>query len=398
MASTTVDLLDVDVLSTVLSFLHWTDVLNARVSRKWKSAAAMSPVKELNVKKPQIAVNLERISTALPGLDTLRFDFFFASSEQFYFIEGEDAESGLQLENLDDAPPALVNLAPIQNFSRLQHLALRHTRLNGSYPYLFQLQNLRTLDLLLNRWLKWDLEMLSGLPNLRKLHCRRNAMLTGDLRSVRVLRRTLEDLDIHLCVKVTGSFNELFDFDRLERLDLADTRVTGDIRNIGPSDFKSLKQLELGDGIYGGGNLQSIHEAAEIMSARYTLKKRTPELFQNRRWWLSDDSPEHYTSNAHRSRAPPFYVEFVKAGPRLGWRWTNCVVGGACETYWLDAEPELSSSEDYQDYLEELDGVNRCVYFYRGFLTPPTPEEYKQRYAELPFEQASVQFYRYKSV
>ena len=33
---------------------------------------------------------------------------------------------------------------------------------------------------------------------------------------------------------------------------------------------------------------------------------------------------------------PSFYVEYVVAGSRIGWRWTNAVSGGLCETVWLE--------------------------------------------------------------
>lgn len=59
-------------------------------------------------------------------------------------------------------------------------------------------------------------------------------------------------------------------------------------------------------------------------------------------------------------------VEFVSAGPRLGWRWTNAVRGGSCETIWLDLAPH-PSDRDYDDYHTELKAVNEMLAFSEVF-------------------------------
>ena len=74
-------------------------------------------------------------------------------------------------------------------------------------------------------------------------------------------------------------------------------------------------------------------------------------------------------------------VEFVKAGSRLGWRWTNCKRGGACETQWLDPEPN-STDEGYEKYLQELKHTKNVVIF-RGFKRPPNRQEHVQRIADV---------------
>jgi len=58
---------------------------------------------------------------------------------------------------------------------------------------------------------------------------------------------------------------------------------------------------------------------------------------------LSLDSPERNDNDVHHSRKMPAHVEFVQAGSRLWWRWTNCVSGGACETNWLDPNDTLKN-------------------------------------------------------
>ena len=44
---------------------------------------------------------------------------------------------------------------------------------------------------------------------------------------------------------------------------------------------------------------------------------------------------------------------------------------------WLDAEPDRVSS-DYEEYIEELQEIERSVRMYRGFHQPPTEEEYQR--------------------
>ena len=80
--------------------------------------------------------------------------------------------------------------------------------------------------------------------------------------------------------------------------------------------------------------MDNISDAEEFMAARYLLKKRCWTLFVNRCWRLGGNLPEFYCYVGHHTREPPFMVEFVEAGPRIGWRWTNAVSGGSCETIW----------------------------------------------------------------
>jgi hypothetical protein len=85
---------------------------------------------------------------------------------------------------------------------------------------------------------------------------------------------------------------DVSDFPRLEILQVNGTKVTGDIREIGRDDFKSLEELDLGEGVYGGGCLMAIQDAPSIMFARYQLLKRMPGLFTKKRWSLTRDSTD----------------------------------------------------------------------------------------------------------
>lgn len=285
----------------------------------------------------------------------------------------------------DEAP---VSIRPIAKFQQLRILSLRRMPLHGHYDFLFNFPELRTLDLSYTGTLKWDLTMLKGLPKLEKLVCSQSTELTGDLKSLRVLINSLSEIFLAGCDHVDGSLMTLADFPKLQKIDLTGTKVTGDIRDIGPHDFISIKEMNLSDNIHGGGALMTIEDAPAIMLARYNLKKRNPRLFHSRYWYLSHLSPQYYDHHycGHSSRKPPLRVEFVKAGSRLGWRWTNGVKGGSCETQWLDPEPN-STDEGYKKYLQELKhSIHNDVDIYRGFKSPPNRQEHGQRCTEVPLD------------
>eukprot|EP00984_Skeletonema_dohrnii_P033277 scaffold29298_cov152-Skeletonema_dohrnii-CCMP3373.AAC.10 len=104
----------------------------------------------------------------------------------------------------------------------LRALEVRETRniyrmLNGRYPVLFNFPMLQRLKLSYCLFLKWDLDMLSGSPLLRELKLYTQPGLTGDLKSLRVMKNTLEKVDIQYCHKIHGNFMELADFPRLKK-------------------------------------------------------------------------------------------------------------------------------------------------------------------------------------
>jgi len=374
-----IELLGTDLLSTIFSFLGWAEVLNTRVCNScWREAAIVTPVAEIWIRKKEIARDLSWISRALPNTQAFKI-----ASDEIKFQHGEDSAWSEMIAG--DFQESRVDLSHIQNFRCLRHLVLQ-IDLNGKYPFIFQFEHLQRLDLRGNCRLKWDLEMLSGLPNLQTLYCAQNHSLTGDIASVRILSSTLTELKVCHCPYVTGKMENLYDLPLLETLDIDGTKVTGDIRTIGPTDFISLKELGLGDNVYGGGSIKRIDEAPSSMLVRRQLMKRSPDIFKQKRWRLDNESPERYRIQGHHSRVPPFWVEFVKIGPRVGWRWTNAVCGGCCEIRWLDPEPN-PLDDCYEDYLKKLEDINhREVGFFRGFIAPPTQEEHAKRAAEVPLE------------
>ena len=114
-----------------------------------------------------------------------------------------------------------------------------------------------------------DLDMLSGIPRLKKLSCDGNRMLTGSLRSVATycsklaelcltdcplisgslhdlgdLCHTLTSLYLEDCTEVTGALSSLRDFVHFIWMWLGNTKVVFDVHNLSPGDFPWLVKLE----------------------------------------------------------------------------------------------------------------------------------------------------------
>jgi hypothetical protein len=399
--ATSIEILGTDELSLILGFLHWKDILKARVNQQWRDAVKITlvPISIINfspfinaqpeffIKNRDYGEALSWICNALPMLQCVHCDFSLRCTYNFEVCRGEFSN----MEYFGEKAP--VSIRPIAKLQQLRRLSLRRMGLHGQYPFLFNFPELRTLDVSGIACLKWDLTMLKGLPKLEKLACSQSTELTGDLKSLRVIMNSLSEICLRGCERVGGSLMTLADFPKLQKIDLTGTKVTGDIRDIGPNDFISIKEMNLSDTIHGGGNFVTIEDAPEIMLAHHNLKKRHPSLIQSRYWFLSYNSPQRYDYAGHSSRQPPLRVEFVKAGSRLGWRWTNGVKGGSCETQWLDPEPN-STDEGYEKYLQELKhSINNDVDIFRGFnKSPPNQQEHMRRCAEVPLDPSLSNF------
>ena len=378
--------LGVDEISSILGFLTWKDILRARVCKKWRDAARLTvvppsrnivdencwkDVPDLYVRNRGAALALEWLSDALPGMNAINFDFALAETEDNYEI----AEGGGVL----DENARLIDLSVLSQFHGLQHLFLNETHFIGRMPFLFHFQHLKTLELVWNPGLQWDLDMLSGLPNLERLLAAHNYSLTGNIRSMRGLRETLVCFDVYRCNEIEGNLHDLADFPKLEELNLFGTKVAGDIREIGSTDFTAVKNVQLPSGVYGGDDyFRRVGDASAVMYARCAWKKRNPSLFTDRQWSLSIESPDFHTvmNIGDACRIPPYVAEIVQAGPRLGWRWTNSQNSSSCEVNWFDPEPQKGDA-GYDDYLRELESIEQEVHFFRGFSKPPTRDQYQ---------------------
>jgi hypothetical protein len=393
---------DADLLSNVFGYLHWKDILRARICVKWRQAARLTdvpesmsddivPTPELYVKNREFAKALSWLANdALPKIPSVNILFNVYTTKPFEIAEGYGSGQPASHQRSTTAGP--VDLSHIANFRHLRKLSICGASLRGSYPYMFDFPNLTTLEFVDVGDLVWDLEMLRGVPNLEKLTAVRNNHLTGNLDSIRVVRKTLVKLCLTMCYKVGGDLMDLRDFPRLKEICLIDcNRIGGDIRHIRTGDFLSVESFgRLPDSIFGGSYLPSIAATPAIMQSWYILKKQNPRILSSSgnglcRLSLSILSTERYSNDVKPQRDMPSTVEFVSAGTRLGWRWTNCCSGGSCETIWLDPAPN-PFDEGYDLYLREIQKLNGDVGFYKGLFAPPTQEEHLRRNEAMPFE------------
>ena len=287
------------------------------------------------------------------------------------YNDGEDPDNG---EDSDEEMSAITDdrivhdIGIISNFGKLQILDINDAGLNGRYPVLFNFPFLQKLSFCQCHYLKWDLEMLAGLPLLKELECWDNCDLTGNINSLRVLKDTLEKVMIGGSHNVEGNLMDLADFPHLKILHLNEVAVTGDIRDIGENDFSSLEELDLPKGVYGGNKyeFQRISDGPDIIKAAYLFEKQRPKLLDlgmttfhatDPPPWhakLSEDSPDRYESAEEDDpfwrKKPPFSIRFVQAGSRIGYRWAcpyyrhGCLgFIKPCEVNWLDPEPDRES-------------------------------------------------------
>jgi hypothetical protein len=229
--------------------------------------------------------------------------------------------------------------------------------------------------------------MLAGFPALKVLECEYNHYMTGNINSLGVLKDTLVKVTITGCDKVVGNFMDLADFPRLRELDLNCITMKGDIRDIGSNDFPMLEQLTLPKGVYGGRGyeLQRTSDGTNVVRSVYLLKKQRPALkLEDWHCVLSEDSPDWYENTGDDVDTPPFYIRFVEAGSRTGYRWETGHNRNPCEVNWLDPAPDVfRESSVYAKYIEDLQKINSRVNMFKGFHQPPTEEEYNRLVEEL---------------
>jgi hypothetical protein len=407
----TLDDLSVDLLADIFGFLDGPkDIMCKRqVCRKWEEAVRKTivPLSEFCVNSLAKFDAMRVMTEALLNLQRIKLG---PLGEGHKYGAGQDPDEA-QAAETETAHYTTHDIEIISNFSKLRVLTIdardyyiqsselgfetpfrpNGSVLNGRYPFLFNsFPLLQKLSIFECENLKWDLEMLAGLPMLKELDCVStewlsgiNKCMTGNISSLRVLKDTLEKVSIIGCENVEGNLMDLADFPQLKELDLGGTAVTGDIRDIGERDFSSLEHLNLPDSVYGGNGylFQRISDAPDVARAVYLLKKQRPALKMKQYWCgaLSPDSPDWYESvddDYYGDETPPFYISYVEAGSRLGYRWTTRQ-GTLCEINWLDPEPDEESS-DYAKYIIYLQMLNAPLQWsrYRGFHQPPTEEEY----------------------
>ncbi len=372
-----------DILANILGFLLPRDIMNARVNRKMREVAKITivpPTYELVVDSVERYNAMSVMATALPNLPKIILGDLESAIK---YVDGEDPDEELASRT---ASRTAHDIGIISNFTKLRELQIMSSffrQLNGRYPCLFNFPLLQMLSIdgrFSSNRLKFDLEMLSGLPSLKVFDCGLQKHLTGNLNSLRVLKDTLEYVCIESSGPVKGNFMDLADFPHLEVLDLRDTAVTGDIRDIGEKDFPSLKLLALPKGVNGGigREFQHISDAQDVVRIPYLFQKQRPEIVL-KDWYAmlsSNDFPDMYEVESYDIEYAPISIALVRAGTRLGYQWTTSSED-SCEVNWLDPEPDRESA-DHRIYMEELQEIEGQVTTFKGFHQPPTQEEFER--------------------
>jgi hypothetical protein len=375
------DDLGVDVFMKIYEFLGPIDIMPSRLNNKMREAAKntiFSPT-DFYVNSVVKYNAMAAMTRALPNLQQTKLGSLLYLDRGHKYVDGEDPdEDGAAITANDIAHEIDI----ISNFSKLRRLELFDAPLNGRYPVLFNFPVLHLLAISHYDYLKWDLEMLEGLPSLKELYCDSNDNLTGNINSLRVLKDTLAKVSIIYCPNVEGDFMDLADFPYLTKLHLIETAVTGDIREVGDQDFSALIDLYLPYTVYGGRGheFQRISDTYDVISTIYSIKKQRPTVLKGWYGKLSGDSTDWYNGSIDDEDTPPLFIAFVQAGSRVGYRWET-ENGDPCEVDWLDPEPGKESS-DYEQYVEELHEIEQPVDMYRGFHQPPTEEEYYRLWEE----------------
>jgi hypothetical protein len=383
-AAMSFDKLSGDVMAIIFGFLHPNDIMRSRLNKKMRDAATktMVPPTKFVVDSVRSYNAMRAMTTALPNLQQIKLKD--VGLRVIKYTDGEDPD---EHEAARTANRTTHDIDIISNFRKLRILELYIALLNGRYPVLFNFPLLQKLTIYCTH-LKWDLEMLAGMPVLKALNCYCNDCLTGNISSLRVLKDTLEKVRIDTCKRVEGNFMDLADFPHLKVLTLDDTTaVRGDIRDIRDIDFPKLELFTLPKTVYGGRGyeFQRISDGPDVIRTLYLFKQHRPTILMPL-WFavLSTESPDRYNYDGDdddyydydNDETPPFYIHFVEAGSRVGYRWET-LNNNPCEVNWLDPEPDKGSS-DYSNYIQDLQGLERKVDRFRGFYQPPTEEEYNE--------------------
>eukprot|EP00985_Skeletonema_marinoi_P020629 scaffold12330_cov83-Skeletonema_marinoi.AAC.8 len=338
----TADEVSSDEVAIIFGFLSHVDIMrDRRVCTTWRDAAKKTivPSTEFVVNSVRSYNAMRVMSTALPNLHRLHF---MISAPGINTATGRiQMKGGLQT---GFTPPSRFRIWDNDNSS-----------LNGRYPVFFSFPLLKNLAIYNCGHLKWDLEMLEGLPSLKEIDCSDNPHLTGNIRSLRILIDTLEKVDFDQCPKIRGDLMDLADFPRLKVLHLRRTKVTGDIRDIRRHDFPALESLDLPYTVHGGvyHTFQLMSDVPSFMHAIHLLFQRNPKLFKEDLlseafgWDLSEASPDWYDWEERydwesETPTPPFRLQLIQADARRGWCWCSDD-GHSCEINWLDLEPSSQS-------------------------------------------------------
>ena len=420
------------ILPTIIGFLDWRDFLHARgTCTQWREAVKHTLVppsvetrtiwkggydgpksedfKQFHVYNSNAYKMLDVMRKVIPNLQQIHLSKFqgtdpvaqmmplggygdnngvpilgYDDTDERY-LDGEEAveetlddDSADTEEQMNEPPAEAYDVSIIAEFTKLRSLILNDAPLNGIYPCLFGFKHLRELNIRNGGCchLKWDLKMLSGMPMIEKLKCIYSGA-TGSIVDLRFLKNSLRELTIVNAEsedrKIGGDFMDLSDFPSLEVLDLQGAvGVGGNASKLRMSDFPRIRKLDL------PGVIQSLDNVPEIVCVLSHFAMRVPSCLSSLR--LSENSPDHY-GRVGFGPLTTFKLEFVKAGPRLGWRWISperrWESSESCEINWLGSEPDADSN-NFRVYHEEASDLESSVSFFKGIYNLPSAEVYQE--------------------
>jgi hypothetical protein len=205
------DGLSVDVLANILGFLQLKDIMcKRRLNKKTLEAVKKTivPPTDFRVSGMNEYNAMVVMTRAMPNLQQIKLTVFgykltlTTLGNRHKYNDGEDPDERQASQTADWTSH---DIEIISNFSKLRILEI-DAFMNGRYPFLFNsFPLLQKLSITGCKYLKWDLEMLGGLPLLKELDCHTNCGLTGNLKSLRVLKDTLEKVTIEYCGHVRAT-------------------------------------------------------------------------------------------------------------------------------------------------------------------------------------------------
>eukprot|EP00986_Skeletonema_menzelii_P011060 scaffold5571_cov102-Skeletonema_menzelii.AAC.2 len=384
--------LSTDILANIYCCLPLKEIMRSRrVSKKSSDAVkktsepiVASIYKYFEVNSVMNYNALAVMAEAMPGLQQVSLGSSKYGEEKFKYIDGEEPDEEEVAHNAEYTALNIVDVLSPANFPNLHALCIdSNAPLNGKYPSLFNFSNLEKLTISRCNTIKFGFDMLAGLRSLKEFECIHNKLATGNLKDLSVCQNTLERIDI-VCsddAPIGGNFMDLANFPNLKSLTLHQTKVTGQLRDIGDDDFPMLEVLKLPSTVVGGNRyeIQRVAQAKELIDELLPLRRKRPELFSDRyfHWKLSDESED--VADPRMDFMPDYHnycFYFVQAGSRLGWRWEkkfDYTPDNPFEVHWLDPVPNKKSN-DYQAYADVAKSFipNGAGRFFKGLYEPPS--------------------------
>lgn len=300
--------LDANLIARVLSNLDWEDIIKVSIACKDIYAASKGMIyeAELRVDTERTANNLVNIGKALKiqGLrieppDTLQelkrdlrlgkhiWDMNRVAIHDDSIIAGQGhSNRERRVEGTVDLNAALSALPHLKALNITQ----KGPKLDGFYPAIFDLTNLRFIQLNCE-YLRVDLASFEAMSYLLAIDLAGCREVSGSLTALNHLQHTLVLLNLRECRAVRGKLNDLSHFLTLKGLDLSGTNVSGSICDLRPGDFPDLRFLYLNSVSIYGSYLESLLDAERLMTAcspRLQLPaKSTLHSFAIKKWILS---------------------------------------------------------------------------------------------------------------